>query len=83
MGVAVTQVFRKILRRADGRKPQTLQTDNGKEFYDSTFQNSMKEKDIHYFSTTGDTRANVVKRFIRTLKGRMYHYFTNSTLPNI
>ena len=38
----------------------------------------MKEKDIHYFSTTGYTRANVVERFIRTLKGRMYHYFTGS-----
>ena len=33
------------------------------------------------FSTSGDTKVSVVERFNRTLKQRMYHYFTtNNTL---
>ena len=38
----------------------------------------MKDKDIHHFSTTGDTKASVVERFDRTLKSRMYRYFTSA-----
>ena len=36
----------------------------------------MKRKDIVHFSTFGDTKASVVERFNRTLKERMYRYFT-------
>ena len=75
-GTAVTEAFRRILKRAEGRKPQKLQTDDGKEFYNKTFQTLMKDRDIHHFSTKGDTKASVVERFNRTLKGRMYRYFT-------
>ncbi|CAH3169200.1 unnamed protein product [Pocillopora meandrina] len=38
----------------------------------------MKDKDIHHFSTTGDTKAGMVERFNRTLKSRMYRYFTSA-----
>ena len=38
----------------------------------------MKDKDIHHFSTTGDTKGSVVERFNRTLKSRMYRYFTSA-----
>ena len=72
-GIAVTEAFKKILKRA-----QTLQTDNGKEFYNHTFQKLMKDKDIHQFFTTGDTKASMVERFNRTLKSRMYRYFTSA-----
>ena len=36
----------------------------------------MKRKDIHHFSTSGDTKASVIERFSRTLKKRIYRYFT-------
>ena len=36
----------------------------------------MKQKNIHHFSTSGDTKAGVVERFNRTLKERLYRYFT-------
>ena len=36
-GKAVTKAFEKILKCAKGRKPLNLQTDDGKEFYNSTF----------------------------------------------
>ena len=73
-GKAVTEAMAKILK--GGRKPIQLQTDDGKEFYNKTFQELMKQKDIHHFSTSGDTKASVVERFNRTLKQRMYRYFT-------
>ena len=79
MGQAVTEAFEKILKQ--GRQPIQLQTDDGKEYYNKTFQNLMTRYDIHHFSTSGDTKASVVERFNRTLKQRMYRYFTmNSTL---
>ena len=55
-----------------------MQTDDGKEFYNHTFQKLMKDKDIHHFSTTGDTKASMVEQFNRTLKSRMYRYFTSA-----
>ena len=73
-GQAVTDAFAKILK--GGRKPTNLQTDDGKEFYKKTFKPLMKRKDIHHFSTSGDTKASVVERFNRTLKQRLYRYFT-------
>ena len=73
-GQAVTDAFEKILKWK--RKPINLQTDDGKEFYNKTFQDLMKRKGIHHFLTSGDTKASVVKRFHRTLKKRMYRYFT-------
>ena len=73
-GKAVTAAFEKILRH--GRTPRRLQTDDGKEFYNKTFQALMKRRDIDHFSTSGDTKASVIERFNRTLKQRMYRYFT-------
>ena len=63
---AVTAAFEKILK--ERRKPISLQTDDGKEFYNKTFQALMKRKDIHYFSTSVDTKASAVERFNQTLK---------------
>ena len=76
MGKAVTEAFEKILKRAKSRKPMNLQTDDGKEFYSSTFAALMKQKNIHHFSTNGDTKASIVERFNRTFKERLYRYFT-------
>ena len=73
-GKDVTAAFEKILRH--GRTPRRLQTDDGKEFYNKTFQALMKRKDIDHFSTSGDTKASVIEWFNRTLKQRMYRYFT-------
>ena len=79
-GKTVTDAMTKILKK--GRKPLNLQTDDGKEFYNKTFQELMKRKDIHHFSTSGDTKSSVIERFNRTLKQRMYRYFTSQNTLN-
>lgn len=75
-GKAVTEAFEKILKHAKGRKPINLQTDDGREFYNSTFAALMKQKNIHHFSTSSDAKASIVERFNRTFKDRLYRYFT-------
>ena len=75
-GVALVKAFEKIVRQ--GRHPNRLQTDRGKEFYNRTFQRWVDEQDIQHFSTEGDAKASVVERFNRTLKERLYRYLTTA-----
>ena len=57
--------------------PQTLQTDQGLEFLNKSVQALLKKHGIHHFSThKAETKASVVERFNRTLKTRMWRYFT-------
>ena len=74
-GVALVHAFEKILKQ-QRRHPNRLQTDRGKEFYNRTFQRWLDEQGIQHFSTEGDGKASVVERFNRTLKERLYRYFT-------
>ena len=69
------KAFEAIFRQG-GRKPIQLQTDQGKEFYNRPFQTFLHQHQIHHFSTHGDAKASTVERFNRTLKQRMYRYFT-------
>ena len=59
-GKTVTEAFEKILKQC--RTAIQLQTDDGKEFFNKTFQTLMKHN-IYHFSTSGDTKASVVERF--------------------
>ena len=59
-----------------GRSPEKLQTDKGTEFLNRNFQSFLKEKYIHFFTTNSELKASVVERFNRTLKTRMWKYFT-------
>ena len=59
-----------------GRSPEKLQTDKGTEFLNRNFQSFLKEKNIHFFTTNSELKTSVVERFNRTLKTRMWKYFT-------
>ena len=73
-GAELLKAFESIV--SEGRRPQTLQTDKGKEFYNTTLQRWLKKEGIRHFSTLGDAKASIVERFNRTLKSRLYRYFT-------
>ena len=73
-GVALVKAFNKILKQ--GRQPNRLRTDRGTEFHNHTFQRWLKDHGIDHFFTEGDAKAAVVERFNRTLKERLYRYFT-------
>ena len=59
-----------------GRSPEKLQTDKGTEFLNHNFQSQLKENSIHFFTTNIELKASVVEHFNRTLKARMWKYFT-------
>ena len=58
------------------RSPEKLQTDKGTEFLNRNFQSFLKENNIHFFTTNSELKANVVERLNRTLKTRLWKYFT-------
>ena len=62
--------------------PMRLQTDKGTEFINRTVQNWLKTNHVHFFTTENeDIKASMVERFNRTLKSRLWRYFTkNDTL---
>ena len=63
----------------NGRQPKSLQTDKGTEFKNRDFQGFLKSKKIHFFTTENpETKASIVERFQRTLKSRMWKYFTHN-----
>jgi hypothetical protein len=65
--------FDKIFKE---RKPLKLQTDKGKEFKNKKFQSFLKEYKVIWFSTDSEFKASIVERFNRTLKTKMWKYFT-------
>ena len=68
---ALQQIFKK-------RKPTKLQTDRGKEFLNSSVQNFLKSNDIQYFTTFNTHfKCAIVERFNRTLKSKMFKYFSS------
>ena len=71
----MSRAFEKIL--TDGYKPNMVQSDKGTEFLNSTFQSMLKRHDIKFYTSENeDIKAAVVERFNRTLKTKMYRYFT-------
>lgn len=73
-GEALTKAFASIKKR----QPLRLQTDKGTEFLNKQFQAYLKKRKIHFFVTHNvETKASVVERFQRTLKEKMWRYFTH------
>lgn len=71
--------FKRILERSNGRRPLALQTDRGKEFTAKIIQKFLKSEAIQYrIARNPDIKAAIVERFNRTLKERMWRYFTYS-----
>lgn len=71
----VTKAFSSILKKA-GRVPSNLQTDQGKEFFNSQFRKLMIENNINHYNTYTKTKAAIVERVMRTLKEKLYRYFS-------
>lgn len=67
---AVQRVFDK------GRKPKTLRTDQGKEYVAKVVQEFLKTQDVNHIIAYNVYHANYAERVIRTIKGRLYRFFT-------
>ena len=72
-GEDVRDAFKIIFKEAI---PEKIQFDDGKEFYNKLFKELLEKNKIKWFSSFSDKKAAVVERFNRTLKSRMWKYFT-------
>jgi len=75
-GKEMLSAFKNLFHLAHPRKPERLQTDAGKEFLNKDVQGYLKQEGVHHFVSNSDQKAAVVERFNRTLKSRMWTYFT-------
>ena len=71
-GEEVASALKKIFKE---RKPDKLWVDKGKEFYNKNVQ-----KLVNLYSTENEEKSSVVERWNRTMKEKMFKYFSaNST----
>ena len=72
----MVEAIKKLLKTAHPRKPQRMQTDKGKEFLNSKVQAIFNKEGIHHFQSESELKAALVERFNRTLKSKIWRYFT-------
>lgn len=72
-GANTTKAFAKIIA-SSGRKPERLQTDKGREFFNWEFKDLLKTMNITLYSTESDKKAAIAERFIKELKKMIYLY---------
>lgn len=73
----VTKALKNILARSNNRIPLVYQTDRGSEYIGHTMQNFLKSVNIyHRVARNPDVKAAIVERFNRTLKEKMWRYFS-------
>ena len=72
---SLVQAFDSIL--SEKRKPEKLRTDKGTELINESFQQYLKKQGIQFYTATNEPKAAaVVERVNRTLKSKLYPYFT-------
>ena len=74
-GTTITNAFQSILDKSK-RKPNKIWVDQGSEFYNNNFKKWLKDNDITMYSTHNEGKSVVAKRFIKTLKNKIYKHMT-------
>ena len=75
-GTSITTALETLFR---DRKSITLQWDKGIEFVNSTVQEHLKRQGVNiHRSHNLDIKGAIIERFNRTLKKKMYKYFTKN-----
>ena len=72
--IDVTTAMKNVL--IQGRVPKNLQTDRGKEFYNSNFKKLMEQYKINLYSIYSNLKASIYERLNRTLKNKMWIEFS-------
>ena len=78
-GKSVADALKEIFKISK-RKPEKLWADKGREF----FNKHVKEFGVELYSTENKKKSSVVERWNRTMKEKMFKYFTtNNTIKHI
>ena len=73
-GETVMNAFKTILK--EGRKPEYLWTDKGKEYYNKHVKELLDKNKITLYSTENEEKSSVCERWNRTIKTKMWKQFT-------
>ena len=73
-GETVTEALKTIFK--EGRKPQYLWTDKGKEYYNKNMRELLEKNNITLYSTENEEKSSVCERWNRTIKTKMWKQFT-------
>ena len=75
-GVSIATAVQSILKQSN-RKPNKIWVDKGSQFYNASFKKWLRHNDIVMYSTNNEGKSVVAKRFVRTLKSKIYKYITS------
>ena len=70
-GKSLADTFKEIFKKSK-RKPEKLGTDKGREF----FNKHVKELGVELYSTENEEKSSAAERWNRTMKEKMFKYFT-------
>ena len=70
-GLSIVNALQGILKKSNG-KPNKIWVDKGSEFYNNSFKKYLQDNDIVMYSTHNEGKSVVAKKFIRTLKNKIY-----------
>lgn len=73
-GISVENALKEIF--SQGRIPKKIQSDEGKEFLNKNVKALLSKHQIELYILDSEMKASVIERFNRTLKEKMYRYFT-------
>jgi len=73
-GETVSEGLKTIFK--EGRKPQYLWTDKGKEYYSKHVKELLDKNKITLYSTENEEKSSICERWNRTIKNKMWKQFT-------
>ena len=74
--IKITNTFQNILDESN-RKPNQIWVDKGSELYNRSMKSWLEKDAKEMYSIHSEGRSVVAKRFIRTLKNKIYKYMTS------
>ena len=73
-GVSLVNTFQRII--SEGRKPNEMWVDQGREFCNNSFKDFLKINNIEMYATYNEGKSVVAEIFIRTLKNKISKHMT-------
>ena len=71
-GETIVKALKEIFKES-GRRPEKLWTDKGREFFNKNVKNL-----VYLYATENEEKSSIAERWIRTMKEKMFKYFTDN-----
>ena len=75
-GIEMTKTFERLINEK-GVKPKKLRSDQGSEYKNKEFERFLEQENIDHIFTFYETKANFAERVIKTIKLKIFKYFSN------